>query len=241
MGKPESMRIVKRRLQDFIFLRQELLYEMPETFLPTFQNLQDPLLIDLKPPPLAWIDVTMTRLQSFMDWLQYHPVLRYHDLVISFVRSLTDLQPSLIRDNSFSRRKLLLEKISDLPLPHCVTNSVDEEYFLTYAQEMMMPLKNGFLSVLMTGRRMIYVNQGMSKKNMRKRIEINCLLELESEMSIVAQNTICLKESSLICPLAVETIRICANITCDRSVSMICIITIDLLTCYCSMYLHGHS
>lgn len=160
MGKPETMRIVKRKLDDFIFLRQELLYEMPETFLPTFQNLQDPLFIDLKPPPLAWVEVTMTRLQSFMDWLQYHPVLRYHDLVVSFVRSVTDLQPTLIRDNSFSRRKLLLEKINDLPLPHCVTSSLDEEYFLTYAQEMMLPLKAGFLNVLTHGRKILDINQG---------------------------------------------------------------------------------
>ncbi|KAG2205104.1 hypothetical protein INT47_002198 [Mucor saturninus] len=200
MGKPETMRTVKRSLDDFTFLRQELLYEMPETFLPTFQNLQDPLLIDLKPPPLAWIDLTMTRLQSFMDWLQYHPVLRYHDLVISFVRSMSDLQPTLIRDNSFSRRKLLLEKISDLPLPHSVTNTLDEEYFLTYAQEMMIPLKSGFLHLLTTARRIMDTQR-----------------ELQTEMGTVAHNSLCLKTSVLITPLAIETIRICANITGDQS------------------------
>lgn len=226
MGKPETMRTVKRSLDDFTFLRQELLYEMPETFLPTFQNLQDPLLIDLKPPPLAWIDLTMTRLQSFMDWLQYHPVLRYHDLVVSFVRSMSDLQPTLIRDNSFSRRKLLLEKISDLPLPHSVTNTVDEEYFLTYAQEMMTPLKSGFLHLLATGRQIMDTQQ-----------------ELQTEMSMVAQNALCLKASALISPLAIETIRICANMTGDQSVSTLTEnfikVFYSLLTCVCSMYLPG--
>jgi hypothetical protein len=155
------MRMVKRKLQDFLFLRKELLYEMPEIFLPAFERMPDPLLIDLKPPPLAWIDLTLNKLQTFMCWLQYHPVLRYHDLVISFVRSSSDLQRSVIRDNSFSRRKLLLEKIGDSPLPNnSVMNTKDEEYFLTYAQDMMSPLKNHFLNVSMTGRNMINISQG---------------------------------------------------------------------------------
>lgn len=154
------MREVKRRFQDFLFLRSELLYEMPELFLPAFQQMKNPLDVDLKPPPLAWVNMTLNRFQSFMNWLQYHPVLRYHDLVISFVRSSAELQRSMIRDNSFSRRKLLLEKMSDLPLPNSVTSIKDEEYFLTYAREMMKPLKDGLLNFLLAGRKMIYSGQG---------------------------------------------------------------------------------
>lgn len=154
------MREVKRRFQDFLFLRSELLYEMPELFLPAFQQMKNPLDVDMKPPPLAWVNMTLNRFQSFMEWLQYHPVLRYHDLVISFVRSSAELQRSMIRDNSFSRRKLLLEKMSDLPLPNSVTSIKDEEYFLTYAREMMKPLKDGLLDFLLAGRKMIYSGQG---------------------------------------------------------------------------------
>lgn len=176
IGKPESMRIVKRKLQDFLFLRAELLYEMPELFLPTFHQMINPVTVDLKPPPLAWIDITLTRLQSFMDWLQYHPVLRYHDLVISFIRSSAELQRSMIRDNSFSRRKLLLEKISDLPLPNSVMTSKDEEYFLAYAQDMMRPLKEHFLNILMTGRNMLCCNQGMFIYKNNKGLFYLCIL-----------------------------------------------------------------
>ncbi|CAO3620764.1 unnamed protein product [Mucor hiemalis] len=200
IGNPESMRIVKRRFQDFLFLRTELLYEMPELFLPAFQQMKNPLDVDMKPPPLAWVNMTLNRFQSFMNWLQYHPVLRYHDLVISFVRSSAELQRSMIRDNSFSRRKLFLEKMSDLPLPNSVTSIKDEEYFLTYAREMMKPLKDGLLNFLFAGRNMIHSGQ-----------------ELKREMLTTAHYTAELSQCLPILPLTVETIQICANITCDRS------------------------
>ena len=153
------MRTVKRRFQDFVFLRNELLYEVPELFLPTFKH-PNPLSVDLKPPPLAWINATLDRLQSFMFVLQYHPTLRYHDLVVSFVRSSSELQPSVIRSHSFSRRKLMLEKISDLPLPTTLTTSKEEEYFLSYAQELMKPLKENLFHVLMKGRNIMTANGG---------------------------------------------------------------------------------
>lgn len=200
IGNPDSMREVKRRFQDFLFLRSELLYEMPELFLPAFQQMKNPLDVDMKPPPLAWVNMTLNRFQSFMEWLQYHPVLRYHDLVISFVRSSAELQRSMIRDNSFSRRKLLLEKMSDLPLPNSVTSIKDEEYFLTYALEMMKPLKDGLLDFLLAGRKMIYSGQ-----------------ELKREMLTTAHYTADLSHSLPISPLTIETIQVCANITCDRS------------------------
>ncbi|KAI9267165.1 hypothetical protein EDC94DRAFT_558231 [Helicostylum pulchrum] len=199
-GSTDSMRLVQRNFQDFILLKNELLYELPEIFLPTFQNLHDPLLIDLKPPPFPWIDLTMSRLQSFMNWLQYHPILRSHELVISFVRSSTDLQQSFIGNNSFSKRKLLLEKISDTPLPTCVMTSLEEEYFLTYAQKMMLPLKSNYLNLLMTARNILTINQ-----------------ELENEILMVAQHSLDLQTSVLIYPITIETIHVCANTTGDRS------------------------
>ncbi|KAK4516021.1 uncharacterized protein ATC70_010982 [Mucor velutinosus] len=207
IGKPDTMRIVSRKLQDFTFLRKELLYEMPELFLPTFSQLTDPSTMDLRPPPLAWIDATLTKLQSFMDWLQYHPLLKHHDLVMSFVRSSCDLQKSVIRDNSFSRRKLMLEKIKDIPLTTTsMVSSKDEEYFLTYAQEIMMPLKELYLNVVLKGRQLQHIG-----------------LELQRNMMLVAQDTLaaasCLEASDMFTSntLAVETMRVCANVTFENN------------------------
>lgn len=154
------MQTVKRNFQDFLLLRTELLYEMPELFLPTFQTLDDPILIDLKPPPLAWVEKTTSRFRSFMNWLQYHPILRSHDLVLSFVRSSHELQQALIRDHAFSRRRLLLEKIGDTPLPNQVMSTVEEEYFLMYAQKMMLPLKQDYLNLFTHLQNISNINRG---------------------------------------------------------------------------------
>ena len=170
------MRLVTRKLQDFSFLRKELLYEMPELFLPIFNQLSDPNSIDLLPPPLVLMDATLIKLQSFMEWLQYHPILKYHDLVISFVRSSCDLQKSVIRDNSFSRRKLMLEKIKDIPLANSnMMSSKDEEYFLKYAQEIMMPLKEHYLNVVLTGRKLKHAGSGIYKNIENGSIKITLL------------------------------------------------------------------
>ncbi|KAF1799091.1 hypothetical protein FB192DRAFT_1476086 [Mucor lusitanicus] len=207
LDKPDTMRTVSRKLQDFTLLRKELLYEMPELFLPTFSQLTDPSDMDLRPPPAAWIDATLTKLQSFMDWLQYHPTLKHHDLVMSFVRSSCALQQSVIRDNSFSRRKLMLEKIKDIPLTATsMVSSKDEEYFLTYAQEIMMPLKEHYLNMVLKARHLQHTGQ-----------------ELQRYMMLVAQDTLaaasCLEASDMFTrnTLAVETMRVCANVTFENS------------------------
>jgi hypothetical protein len=141
---------------------------MPELFLPSIQHMSNPVLFDLRPPPLALIDTTLTQLRLFMDWLQNHPVLRCHDLVLSFVRSTADLQRSMIRDCSFSRRRLLLEKISsDLPLQPMM-NSKQEEYFIKYAQELFMPLKEHYLAMLVSIRKLVHTGQGQYIISMRR-------------------------------------------------------------------------
>ncbi|KAI8990341.1 hypothetical protein BDB01DRAFT_781005 [Pilobolus umbonatus] len=155
MGNSDSMKTVKRRLEDFIFLRKELLYELAEIFLPTFRFMTDPMLIDLKPPPFPLIDTTLSSIKIFMNWLLNHPTLHNHDLVISFVRLPTDLQKTMIRDMSYSKRQLLLEKIYDLPLSHHCISTKNEEYFLKYTEEMMEPLKDSYYRCLKSARRVM--------------------------------------------------------------------------------------
>lgn len=67
------------------------------------------------------------------------------------------------------------------------------------------------------------------------------MVDLESEMLMVTQNLNCLKGSGLISPLAIETIRICTNTTCNRSVSrtFFCVVLCNVLTIYKSMYHRG--
>lgn len=152
---------VKRKLQDFLFLRQALLHEIPELFLPSFRHLIDPCSIDFKPPPACLVDEALFQLDYFMRWLQHHPTLQRHDMVLSFVRS-SQLQKSVIQDNSFSRRKLQLEKIINNSQPNIngMMNSKEEEYFLNYAHDTIAPLRDAYTQAMTTGREMIYRYQG---------------------------------------------------------------------------------
>lgn len=49
------------------------------------------------------------------------------------------------------------------------------------------------------------------------------MIELKNEMLMVAQFTTDLGQHVPILPLAIETIQTCANISCDRSVSILAI------------------
>lgn len=152
------MKIVKRTLQDFIVLRNELLYETPELFLPTYKEILNPESIDLHPPPLTLVHTSLKKLQSLMNYLLYHPILRNHDLVVSFVRSTADLQQSVMHDHSTMQRKLLLEKMS---VCTSIMNTKEEEYFLQYIEDMMKPLKMYFKDIIMAGRKLIHSGTGL--------------------------------------------------------------------------------
>ncbi|KAG1384059.1 hypothetical protein G6F61_000794 [Rhizopus arrhizus] len=144
INRPETMKVVKRRLQDFLYLRQGLLYEMPELFLPALNDLVDPS--DLVIPSYLLINSMLDRLQCFMSWIQHHPILCCHDLVCSFVRSSVNLEQSVIRNSSFSRRKLLLEKLQ--------CNSL-------LVKDTILPLKKDYSKVLFTGRRIMNRKQDL--------------------------------------------------------------------------------
>ncbi|KAI7899576.1 uncharacterized protein BX663DRAFT_489031 [Cokeromyces recurvatus] len=178
---------------------------MPELFLPTFQQISSPELIDFKPPPRILIDDTLGKLQSFMDWLLYHPLLKRHDFVLSFVRSSSDVEKSSLLDNSFSRRQLLLEKMNDTPLSNNnMMNSKDEEYFLKYTEDLLMPLKTHFLSLLINCIKFIY-----SGLELEKGFELfsRSIFEASSQqLDMFSSN-----------PLALETIYVCSNVIFEKN------------------------
>lgn len=91
-----------------------------------------------------------------MAWLESHPILHYHDLVATFVRS-SCWEPAVIRDHSFSRRRLLEEKLHTFSWG---VNSTEEEYFFSYIQDTMSLLQDNYLKVLNAGRLVDNSNQG---------------------------------------------------------------------------------
>lgn len=179
-----SRRNVRRRLQDFLLLRKEIMHEHPETFLPTLRDLVDLDKINFWPPPMGFVEETVRRLDQFMQCISSHPNLWNHDLVRTFLRSaelqviiiiiiITNgfpvcggfqsklvLQVDVLQMDTFARRKLLIERICEM-YPSSATDN--EEYFLTFTQNTVTALRDGLLNVVHAGRRVLQCQRGKEK------------------------------------------------------------------------------
>ncbi|EIE81299.1 hypothetical protein RO3G_06004 [Rhizopus delemar RA 99-880] len=149
IGRPGTIKRVKRRLEEFVEFRNELVNRWPERIFPTLHDLMDPSCVHLDPPSYLLINTILSRLQYFMDWLQHHPVLQHHALVLSFVRQ----QP---------KPSALVEKLEEPGLVWMTnTNSKDEAYFFRYIQDNILLLQRNYLNVLNRGRRLNNAKQDL--------------------------------------------------------------------------------
>ncbi|KAI8377390.1 uncharacterized protein BYT42DRAFT_570172 [Radiomyces spectabilis] len=197
-GRPETMRTIRRSMEDFLFLQREILYEMPEAFLPTLQHLVDPMTVDLRPPPSRLTEESVRTLNWFMEWLQQHPSLRQHDLVQSFVR-VPEIQRATIKDGSFAKRNLLIEKICDT-YSSKPSGEGDEEYFFSYIQMLMKPQLEGFRRLVHAVRQTI-----MHEQDLHDQLS-EVLHSYEQGASLVGLR-----------PDDLETIRVCASLAGDTT------------------------
>ncbi|KAI8093539.1 uncharacterized protein BX664DRAFT_109594 [Halteromyces radiatus] len=155
------MTTVERTWDDFVFLRQELLHEIPESFLPTLNEgmLIDPCVFDLAPPPLTLLQKSVRQLDQFMDTLQRHPTLRQHDQVRGFVRT-SYLNKAAIQDRSYSKRNLMIEKLGASLPSNSPVEDFDEVYFLTYSQGMIRPLRDALSNMVQQSQHLLQCQQG---------------------------------------------------------------------------------
>ncbi|KAI9498643.1 hypothetical protein BDB00DRAFT_867275 [Zychaea mexicana] len=200
-----SSRTVKRRLDDFRLLRKDILHEFPESFVPTLRHLFDPghlVSVVVQPPPMHVLEEAVGRLDRFMDCLYQHSVLRNHDLVKTFVQT-PELKRDVILNASLARRHLMIEKICDsYPSETDLGGSDDKEYFFTFAQTTIEPLRDSLLSAVRAGRRVT-----------------RCREVLEQMMQDVAQR---LQETTTITKTTTTmAIRVCARTTCDTAYSSV--------------------
>ncbi|KAI9271314.1 hypothetical protein BY458DRAFT_176408 [Sporodiniella umbellata] len=124
-----------------------------------------------------------------MVWLEGHPVLCHHDLVLSFVRS-SCWNPSVVRDLSLSRKQLLEEKMEHFS---CSMNSIEEKYFFSYIQDTIRPLQESCLKVLVAGRQLDSIRQDLQMKQLEITIDLKTITE----------------------PSLFDIIKVCANATCS--------------------------
>ncbi|KAI9311528.1 ankyrin repeat-containing domain protein [Dichotomocladium elegans] len=158
----QELKTINRTLQDFYQLRQDIVRECPELFLPTLRHLVDPEQVGLQPePPVCLQEEAVRQLDGFMQWLESHPTLRDHDLVQTFVRSQT-LEREMIENASFARRDLLLEAIGKFPLAgNDFGGSEDEEYFFSFSQHQIETLREALTGILRAGRRVAQCRQDL--------------------------------------------------------------------------------
>ncbi|KAI9203241.1 uncharacterized protein BJ171DRAFT_510094 [Polychytrium aggregatum] len=117
-----SITTVFRELDDFRFLRSQLLEEYSEVCLPEFEDLFDTRQISaavLKNNPSSasrTLRKIIKRLTVLFDYLLSHPTLKDHELVWEFL-VLSDLELDMIKARSASKIEYLLENIFESYAP----------------------------------------------------------------------------------------------------------------------------
>lgn len=74
-----------RSLDDFQFLRRNLLVEIPDACIPSLENFYSPFLTSPSRPSKTVLAISTRRLNTFLNYLSNHPVLANHELVWEFM------------------------------------------------------------------------------------------------------------------------------------------------------------
>lgn len=74
-----------RSLDDFRFLRENLLVECPDACIPSLEGFFSPFLLSPSRPSKTSLAISARRLDMFLNYLSDHPVLANHELVWEFM------------------------------------------------------------------------------------------------------------------------------------------------------------
>ncbi|RUS29999.1 hypothetical protein BC938DRAFT_479973 [Jimgerdemannia flammicorona] len=154
---PSTITTVRRTLDDFRFLRQQLLYEHPESCIPTLDDFMEPpwLVSDSRAgsalvTSTAVMAESVRRLDRFLMYLVDHPIISEHELLWEFVL-VSDMQRDQIRIRSRAKRDLALERVQDEYSSTLEDPSHEERYFV-YARDTIVQLENAVKEVLKRAR-----------------------------------------------------------------------------------------
>ncbi|KAG2179984.1 hypothetical protein INT43_003771, partial [Umbelopsis isabellina] len=142
---------VRRSFDDFRFVRQQILFELPETFIPTLTDILNPESFNLHPPPIVFLDRATQALNAFLGCLFENHTLKIHELVWEFVM-VPDLQRDVIRRRSSAKRDLLIESIND-EYSSSLENLESEKQFFLFTKNAMQPLHTALARVAFCSKR----------------------------------------------------------------------------------------
>ncbi|KAF9427391.1 hypothetical protein BGZ94_004991 [Podila epigama] len=101
-----------RSLEDFKFLRETLLLEIPDACIPSLEHFFSPFLLSPSKPSKAVMAMSTRRLDMFLNYLSNHPVLGNHELVWEFML-MPELQREMITERSLCKQESIVDSIFD--------------------------------------------------------------------------------------------------------------------------------
>ncbi|KAF9574930.1 hypothetical protein EC968_004931 [Mortierella alpina] len=147
-----SIVTMPRSLDDFQFLRRNLLLEVPDACIPSLENFYSPFLISPSRPSKAVLATSTRRLNTFLNYLSNHPVLANHELVWEFML-MPELQHDMIADRSRRKQDNNLDSIFDNFSP-IVDNLEHEETYFGFLSEEILNLEKAVLEVRKCSRKL---------------------------------------------------------------------------------------
>ncbi|CAO3570749.1 unnamed protein product [Mortierella alpina] len=131
-----SIVTMPRSLDDFQFLRRNLLVEVPDACIPSLENFYSPFLISPSRPSKTVLATSTRRLNTFLNYLSNHPVLANHELVWEFML-MPELQHDVLSDRSRRKQDNNLDSIFDDFLPTVENLEHEETYFGFLGEEIL--------------------------------------------------------------------------------------------------------
>ncbi|KAF9354289.1 hypothetical protein BGX26_007893 [Mortierella sp. AD094] len=135
---PSTIVTMPRSLDDFQFLRQNLLVERPDVCIPSLENFFSPFLLSPSRPSKTILAISSRRLDMFLNYLSNHPVLSSHELVWEFML-MPELQRDMIAERSSIKQESALDSIFD-NFPPVVENLEHEETYFKHLNEEILNL-----------------------------------------------------------------------------------------------------
>ncbi|KAF9282795.1 hypothetical protein BGZ68_005753 [Mortierella alpina] len=157
-----SIVTMPRSLDDFQFLRRNLLVEIPDACIPSLENFYSPFLTSPSRPSKTVLAISTRRLNTFLNYLSNHPVLANHELVWEFML-MPELQHDVISDRSRCKQDNNLDSIFDNFSP-VVDNLEHEETYFRFLSEEIMNLEKAVQQVRKCSRKLSRATQDVPQQ-----------------------------------------------------------------------------
>ncbi|KAG0282532.1 hypothetical protein BGZ96_000376 [Linnemannia gamsii] len=141
-----------RSLDDFRFLRENLLVEGPDACIPSLEGFFSPFLLSPSRPSKTVLAISARRLDMFLNYLSDHPVLANHELVWEFML-MPELQREMIAERSLCKQENSIDSIFD-NFPSVVENLEHEETYFKFLNEEIVQLDKAVHNVWVCSRKL---------------------------------------------------------------------------------------